>query len=206
MSCWCAEPQQAHALPRGQCCCSWDWCGRVWGCELITGGSSNPGSFLPLRPLRAATDFLSTVRRVIPIEFSSLHFLIFTKSLHSLHIPELFEQHTWWFSLLCLPAGAKQVSPHRYHKAFSTPVFPRKINGKMKLRSRIYMSDKYTNITMQANRQKVTVIPPHLRDSLNLCERCVLLSQTSTGFVSMKRSWNSSISGVIWPTVITVQE
>ena len=37
MSCWCAESRQAHALPRGQCCCYRDWCERVGGSEHSKG-------------------------------------------------------------------------------------------------------------------------------------------------------------------------
>ena len=211
MSCWCAESRQARAHLRDRFYCYRDWCGRVGGCEGVSTAQGAvralvhsflliyPSSLNSSRCYRFSFHFQESHSNWISI---SPHFQIYA-------VPSLFTHPrtpTWWFSLLCLHAGAKQASPHRYHKAFSTPDFPKKDKWKIKLRSRIYMSDKYTNTTMQANTQKVTVIPPHLRDSLNLCERCVLLSQTSTGFVSMKRSWNSSISGVIWPTVITVQE
>ena len=37
MSCWCAESRQAHALPRGQCCCYRDWCERVGASEHSKG-------------------------------------------------------------------------------------------------------------------------------------------------------------------------
>ena len=38
MSCWCVELRQAHVLPRGQCCCSWDCGGDLFGvCEYVWG-------------------------------------------------------------------------------------------------------------------------------------------------------------------------
>ena len=81
----------------------------------------------------------------------------------------------------------------------------KKEKWKIKLGGRIWMSDTCTNTTMQANRQKVTVIPPRFRDSLNLCERRVFLSEASIDIVSIKRSWYSSISGAVWPTVIPLR-